>query len=102
MCGKRQRVAADPRAQVDDEPRTESASFVPGDRFCGCLLDSDRLDPHRCAPLEFDRRLAAGLCQAHCRAHGRGWSLLPQTSELCGAYGSGVAKLLEQLAAFTG
>ena len=62
--GKRQRIAADAGAEIDDQRTRESSGFVPGDRFRGGLFDAGRLDPHPLAALELDRCLAPGLDQA--------------------------------------
>jgi len=58
-CCQRQRIAADPGAQIDDKARCESSGLVPGDRFRRGLLDAGRLDPHLLPELELRRRFQA-------------------------------------------
>jgi len=50
--GQRQRIAADPRAEVDNQRPVESSRLMPGDGLRSGLFDPRRLDPHLLAALE--------------------------------------------------
>ena len=50
---KGQRVAADPRAQIDDKGALESGGLVASDGLGRRLLEPDRVEPHPIAAGEF-------------------------------------------------
>ena len=77
-------IAADARAEVDDQATSEPAGFVTGDGLGGCLFDADRVNPHAHAVLEFRRRLLAGQRQTNGGRDGLWRGVLPQTGQLGG------------------
>jgi len=100
--GQRQRITADPRAQVNDQRTGESSGFVPGDRLRRGLLDCGRLDPHLLTALELHLRFLTSPGQANGSGDGRGRGQFSKSFQVRRPDRSNLGDLSEQAASGLG